>query len=81
MTDTSKIKGQMDVVCSCGTRIGKVDHVDGDMLKLAKNDPTSGGKHHWVPLDWVDGVDGKTVRLNKNSEEAQAQWEEELATA
>ena len=76
MTDTSKIREHMDVTCSCGTRLGKVDHLDGDKLKLTKNDPAAGGKHHWVPLDWVESVD-RQVHLTKNSEEAMAEWEEE----
>jgi hypothetical protein len=77
MTDTMKIRDKMDVICSCGTRLGKVDHLDGDMIKLAKNEPLSGGKHHWVPLDWVETVD-EHVHIRKNSKEAQREWEEEL---
>jgi len=75
MTDTKKIQDHMDVICSCGKRLGRVDHVDGDMIKLTKNDSATGGKHHWVPLDWVDHVDQK-VHLNRNSEEAVRDWSE-----
>jgi hypothetical protein len=74
MTQTDQIQEHMDVICSCGTRLGKVDRVDGDMIKLAKNDPASGGVHHWVPLSWVDHVDDH-VHLNKNSVEAKEEWE------
>ncbi len=80
MKDTSKIKDRMDVVCSCGTRIGKVDHVDGDKIKLVKNDPVSGNKHHFIPTDWVDHVDSEVV-LSKNSAEAMREWTEETAKA
>ena len=80
MKDTSKIKDKMDVVCSCGTRIGRVDHVDGDTIKLMKNDPVSGGKHHMIPTDWVDHVDSEVV-LSKNSAEAMREWKEETIKA
>ena len=76
-TETTEIRDGMDVICSCGTRLGKVDHVDGDMIKLAKNDPDSGGVHHWVPLDWVDHVD-RQVHITKNSVEARDEWEEDV---
>lgn len=77
MTETTKIRDKMDVFCSDGTRLGRVDHLEGDMIKLARNDPDSGGKHHWVPLDWVEMVDN-FVHLNKDSKEAHQEWEEEL---
>jgi hypothetical protein len=76
MTNVANIKDHMDVFCSCGKRLGRVDHVDGDMIKLTKNDPESGGKHHWIPLDWVERVDRK-VYLNRDSEEAESEWKEE----
>ena len=81
MTDTTKIRDKMDVVCSCGTTIGEVDHMDGDRIKLTKSGPNSGGKHHWVPADWVDHVDQQQVHLAKNSEECMKEWEVEGAAA
>jgi hypothetical protein len=76
LTDTTTIAEGMDVFCTCGTRIGKVDHVEGDRVKLAKNDTISGGKHHWVPLDWVDRVDNR-VHLNVDAGEARDGWHED----
>jgi len=76
MTGTEKIRDHMDVICSCGKRLGTVDRVEGDSIKLTKSDPEAGGRHHWVPLDWVDHVDNQ-VHLNRNSEEAEQEWEEE----
>ena len=67
------IKNKMDVIASCGTRVGAVDHLDGDTIKLAKNDPTAGGVHHFIPLSWVQRVDSH-VHLTKNSEEARREW-------
>jgi hypothetical protein len=76
MADNEKIKDHMEVICSCGKHLGTVDHLDGDSIKLAKNDPASGGRHHWIPLEWVDHVDRK-VYLNRNSEQAERDWKAE----
>lgn len=46
MVDKSAIKDHTQVVASCGTHVGVVDHLDGERIKLAKSDPESGGKHH-----------------------------------
>ena len=78
MKDAKKIKEHMDVVCSCGTKIGKVDHLDGDSIKLTRSDPTAGGQHHWIPSEWVDRVD-QNVHLKKNSEQVRREWKSESA--
>ena len=36
--------------------MGKVDHLDGDAIKLTRNDSPD-GQHHFVPTSWVDHVD------------------------
>lgn len=57
MTDVSKIKEHMDVLDSTGKNIGQVDHMDGnDKIKLTKNSSPD-GKHHFVPVAWIDHVD------------------------
>jgi hypothetical protein len=73
MTDTNNIREHMAVVGSCGNRLGTVDHLDGNSIKLTKNDPKAGGQHHWVPLDWVEKVD-QTVHLNKDCDAAMREW-------
>ncbi|MFY9996703.1 MAG: DUF2171 domain-containing protein [Leclercia sp.] len=74
MVNNSEIKDHAEVVASCGTHVGVVDHLDGTRIKLAKSDPAAGGEHHYIPLEWVDNVDGNKVILNKNHEEATADW-------
>lgn len=74
MVNNSEIKDHAEVVASCGTHVGVVDHLDGLRIKLAKSDPAAGGQHHFIPLEWVDKVDGNKVILNKNHEEATAEW-------
>jgi hypothetical protein len=66
------IRERMPVVGSCGNRVGVVDHVEGNAIKLTKND-SSDGQHHFIPVDWVDNVDNE-VHLSKNSQDAQQQW-------
>ena len=69
MADQTMIREHMDVVASCGKLVGKVDRVEGDSIKLTKND-SSDGQHHMVPKNWIDRVD-EHVHLNKNSEEVE----------
>ena len=72
--DTSKIAEHMDVICSCGCTIGKVDNVMGSEIKLTKND-SADGKHHMIPTSWIDHVDTH-VHLNKNMKETMAGWDD-----
>ncbi|MBA4063694.1 MAG: hypothetical protein C0501_08275 [Isosphaera sp.] len=70
---TSNIREHMEVYGSDGSKVGTVDTVEGDAIKLTRNDPEANGQHHWVPMDWVANVDD-AVRLNKNSEMARREW-------
>ena len=74
----SDIQEHMEVYASCGTKIGKVDHVEGDSIKLTKNDSPD-GKHHFIPTDWVDHVDSH-VHLKMNHKEAQQGWKSDAAS-
>ena len=74
--NTSEIKEQMDVVCSCGAHIGRVDKIEGNTIKLAKHDANSMNHHHWIPLDWVTAVDEK-VHLNRGYDETIRDWKAE----
>ncbi|MFT3883332.1 MAG: DUF2171 domain-containing protein [Gemmatales bacterium] len=66
------IKDHMDVIASCGKKIGRVDHDEGDAIKLTKSDSPD-GQHHYIPKNWVDHVDSH-VHLSRNSEEAMREW-------
>jgi hypothetical protein len=68
----ANIREHMDVVGSCGNKLGVVDHVEGDSIKLTKSDSPD-GQHHLIPLNWVEKVD-TYVHLNKKCGEAQKQW-------
>jgi len=70
MVDTNQIKPHMPVVCSKNWQFAKVDHVEGDSLKLAKDDK---GQHHYIPLAWVQTVDDK-VHVDRTGDQAMKQW-------
>src|SRR5689334_1897317 len=59
------IKEHMDVIASCGKKVGVVDHVEGSAIKLTKNDSPD-GQHHFIPVGWIERVDSH-VHLTKNS--------------
>ena len=69
MVDASQIKEHAEVIGADGVHVGTVDHVDGDRIKLTKNDsPQSedgqGAKHHYISLGLVVEVEGDKVRLS-----------------
>src|SRR5262249_496871 len=66
------IRTHMDVIASCGTKVGVVDGIEGSAIKLTK-DSCSDGMHHFLPLSMVSYVD-RHVHLNKNSKEALGGW-------
>ncbi len=70
-----QIKEHMEVVGSDGKHVGIVDQLEGrERIKLSKADPKSGGRHHYIPCEWVVRV-GAHVHLNKTSREAIEQWQ------
>jgi hypothetical protein len=76
MVHASEIREHMEVVGSDGGHVGRVDHVLGEDIELAKFDVGSGLKHHLIPIDWVESVDGDTVCLNLTKDTAKARWRE-----
>lgn len=74
--DTNKIEDHMEVLGSDGKHVGTVDHLEGaDEIKLTRTDPAANGKHHFIPVDWVERVD-QHVHLRKSSTEAMQAWRE-----
>lgn len=76
MIQSSEIREHMEVVGSDGGHVGKVDHVRGTEIELAKLDFGSGLKHHLIPLSWVDHIEDDKVCLNLTKEAAKASWSE-----
>lgn len=68
--DKDKIKEDMPVVCSEDGQFAIVDHLDGDAIKLTKDDK---GQHHWIPQSWVTTVDDK-VHIDRPGKQAMQEW-------
>ncbi len=73
MANASQIREHMEVVGSDGQHVGTVDKVEGDRIKLTKNDPQAQGQHRYIPLDIVASVEQNAVRLNVTADEARQQ--------
>lgn len=70
----NEIKEHASVIASCGTQIGKVDHLEGqDSIKLTRSDDEN-NEHHIIPLSWVSEIKDENVILNRNAEDARREW-------
>jgi len=72
------IKEHMDVIASCGKKVGVVDHLEGNAIKLTKKDSPD-GQHHFLPVESVKCVDTH-VHLTMNSQEAEQSWKSDAAS-
>ena len=64
MADASQIREHMEVLGSDGGHVGVVDHVQGRRIKLTKQDPASGGVHHFAGhAAEIIGVAGAPARI------------------
>lgn len=74
-SNAAQIREHMEVVSSNGDKVGTVDHVHGDEIKLTKHDSPD-GKHHFIPTSSVASVDDK-VHLSGTGDEVKATWHSE----
>ncbi len=74
MIQSSQVREHMEVVGSDGKHVGRVDHLVGDQIELAKFDLGAGLKHHMIPVAWVDHVDDDKLCLTITEDEAKARW-------
>jgi hypothetical protein len=73
MVEATQIREHMEVVSADNHHVGRVDHVLGTEIELAKMDLQAMGKHHKIPISWVDWVDDK-VHLNLTRDDAKDRW-------
>ncbi len=73
--DHSAIKEHMDIIGADGVHVGTVDHLDGERIKLTKDD-SGDGKHHYLPAGLVATVEGDTIRLSATGATAVDLFEE-----
>ena len=70
-----EIRERMKVVGSDKKPVGTVDKVEGDRIKLMRNDPLADGQHHYIPSEWVESIHGDQVRLRQKAEDAREGWQ------
>lgn len=78
MSGFDDIREHMEVIGADGVRVGTVDRVEGDRIKLTKveNLGSHEGHHHFISRGLVAGIEGDRVRLSANADVA-VQFEEE----
>jgi hypothetical protein len=84
MTGFTDIREHMEVIGADGVRVGTVDRVEGDRIKLTKDDSGRGtheGHHHFISRGLVAEVEGEQVRLSANADVAVTFEEEEGGNA
>lgn len=67
--DLSQIKEHMEVVGSDGAKVGTVDKVEGDRIKLTK-DSSDGGEHRYIDAGMVASIEGNNVKLSTVGQDA-----------
>ncbi len=77
MMFVEQIREGMTVVGSDGEHVGTVDALAGQLLKLKKDDPASGGEHHFLDIALVVGIEGETIKLLVPAAEARERWSDE----
>ncbi len=73
MADIGQVKEHMVVVGADGARVGTVDKVEGDRIKLTKDSSPTGrhaGHHHFLSSGLIATIEGNTVRLSSNADVA-----------
>jgi hypothetical protein len=79
MSGFENIREHMEVIGADGVHLGTVDRVEGERLKLTRNDSGVGhtDHHHYIPRGLVAAVEGDQVRLSANADVAADLFEEE----
>lgn len=71
MAELKGIREHMEVIGADGARLGTVDRVEGDRIKLIKADSGShDDHHHYISGGLVAGVEDGKVRLSANADNA-----------
>lgn len=73
MVDTGAIKEHMEIIGADGVRVGNVDKVVDNRIKLTKGDSGNGrheGHHHYLSTGLVAAIEDGKVRLSANAANA-----------
>jgi hypothetical protein len=71
--DTTTIREHMPIVCSDGGQFATVDAVEGDYIKVTKDNASNDGMHHWFPTSWITRVDDH-VHVDRPGKQAMKDW-------
>lgn len=79
MASFTDIREHMEVIGADGVHVGTVDHVEGDRIKLTREDSgvAHHDHHHYIPQGLVAGIEGDRVRLSATGAVVAALFEEE----
>ena len=79
MSGFEDVREHMEVIGADGVRIGTVDRVEGDRIKLTRSESRGSheGHHHFISRGLVADVEGDKVRLSANADVAVTFEEEE----
>ena len=79
MASFTDIREHMEVIGADGVKIGTVDHLEGDRIKLTRHDSGVAHEdhHHYIPAGLVADIEGDKVRLSANGDVVAALFEEE----
>ena len=79
MSSFDEIREHMQVIGADGVKLGTVDRVEGERIKLIREDSgvAHHDHHHFLPRGLVAEVEGDVVRLSANADVAAALFEEE----
>lgn len=71
----SEIREHMRIIGKDGAPVGTVDKVEGDRIKLTKQDSPAGHKdhHHYIDKKLVGSVEGDIVKLSVNADAVRKQ--------
>ncbi len=69
MVDVSQIREHMEIIGAEGAHVGTVDAVEGDRIKMTRNDSPQteeglGAQHHYISIGLVAGIEGDKIRLS-----------------
>lgn len=77
MMDLHDLREGQKVVGSDRGHVGTIDGISGQLIKLKKNDPASGGTHHYLDVKLIKEVSPNEVVLSVPTAEAMERWSEE----
>lgn len=80
MADLKDVKEHMEVIGADGVHVGTVDHIEGNRIKLTRQDSGEGsheGHHHYIDAGFIADIEGDKVRLSANGAVAVTFEEEE----